>query len=173
MAVPLFHADVDEVAKAVRASGIPTTGDAYTIFLNAIKFARVTLIRSLGQDVISALLAAPDTDEPLTDLEVRRCTAKLIEADLVLAELLCKLPTTFLDGSADAPNWYDKESPFRLTNEDDRTDLHAKLMTRVAQMMGELSPDAEDLSMGCFRLEREQYERDDLYLLCGIKPLGL
>lgn len=118
---PLFIADLDELKARLRLSGTQTDAGADIVSMidDAIRDARVTFRRKMSQDAVETLVGYSSVDEPMTDEEIQRAAAELLEVKLVKVELLQKLRVFFLDNSAHAEDAMQHEGLLRDAQADD------------------------------------------------------
>ena len=157
---PVFWATTDELRCALRASGIPRTSDAYCIFELSIAAAGLKLYQKLGDAKMAALLATAEVCPPITSAQRERLQAKIVESDLVLLEMLCRLPFASLDGSGGMDEWFDKEAPFRLMGDSERETLTRKLQNGVDEALGVLGAEESLNGPSCAVLGPERYHCD-------------
>lgn len=153
MTNPLFHTDLDELKKVLRLTGIATGGDAECILQEAILFARVTMAEKLSLSQVTAVAATPYNPDPVTEAEVIRARYRLLEADLVMSELLCDMSFLSLDNSAAWPEIYDCE-PTSLTDPSDAEYRRKKLLERIERTFAELGSDQVP-GIQCFNIGAE------------------
>ena len=127
-AAPLFHADMDSLKASVRLSDLPTSGDGYSIFLLSLGAVHAKLFERLGQTRIADIQATTEVCPPTSDAEADRLAMKVAESDLLLAELMYRLPFGAMDAVASGLEMFDKEAPFRMMTVDEIATLRAKLL---------------------------------------------
>lgn len=160
-AEPIFYPNLDALKKVLRTSGIPTTSDAHSILEMAVNSAHLKLYDKLGSTTMAALIAVSDVVPPTSEDERKRLRVKLAEADLVLAELICRLPYSSLDGSAGMDEWFDKEAPFRLMDSEDLESLREKLLRNVEESLALLGSEDSAHSVNCAVLGPDYCFRPD------------
>jgi len=115
----MFYADLDSLKASVRLTDLPEDGDGYSIFVLALGAAHATMFERLGGSTIAAIQATADASPPTNDLEVKKLRMKQVESDLLLKELMARLPYGTSDAVASGLEMFDTEAPFRLMSLDE------------------------------------------------------
>ncbi len=133
----LFHTDLDALALSARASDIPTNGTAYEVMKLASCAATMQLQTALGMAEATRLAAVPDVCPPTTQDELKRGLAKVAEADLFLAEMLCRLPYLATDGSSYSFEEWDKNNAYRQLDPEEAAAKAALLKSNANTLLSQ------------------------------------
>ena len=108
---PLFLADMDTLKSRLRLSGAAQT-DALAQIDQAVEDVRVKFYdeeQGLGLTVVTALLAIAYSENATTTEALKRTRANNLEVQWVRLLLLQRLPTIFMDGSAQTLDAWNEE----------------------------------------------------------------
>ena len=120
-ATPLFAQSLDSIKSGLRLSSVPdSSADTLRMIDDSVARARLSIYRRLGRVVVNRVLATAEVAAPDTDDEIRRSVASQLELNLVLVDLLRRLPNAFMDASGDLQRRWNEEAPFRERPRSDR-----------------------------------------------------
>jgi hypothetical protein len=137
MANPLYHATLEELLEASRASKIPEASDAYRVVEQSLLAAIVYIQSAMGIQEATLLAVEADVCPPTTDRQLKRAHLKLAESNLFLAELMTRLPYLATDGSSYAFEEFDKNSIFRSMTQGEILEVVSKLRKTADQNLSE------------------------------------
>lgn len=99
MNTPLFVADVEELQKRLRLTGVTFEKDTYAMLEEAILTVRAGFYRRLGPARVAQLVALPYVEDPTDEDGTLRAIANTTEVTWVRLHLVRRMPTLFADSS--------------------------------------------------------------------------
>lgn len=140
---PLFAADLPTLLKELRLATLASSSDAQSVVNMAMLAVRTGFLRKLGKDRVVQIQGYTATENPLTDEEIVRATARVVEVNWMRYELMGRLPMLFMDASGDAEEVFNEEPAFRQLAASDVEDKRAKLWAEILESLELLGGDEE------------------------------
>ena len=138
---PLFLSDFDELLVALRLDGLigdTNVASEERMVEEALRRARLGIVKRLGLDAVSDLQAIPFEANPSTNDEYRRMSANSMEILWTKKILLCDFNVFFLESSGDAREAFNEEGLLRnMTPE--------KVKELIACVSGQLEAILDDI----------------------------
>ena len=138
---PYYVANLTTLKEGLRLSTLDGTEDSSGILDRAVEWARGYIFRKLGPTIAAQWKAVGFVENPTTEEGVLRMIANLLEARLVLVELIDRLPFFFMDDSGATMESYNEDATFRKKSAEERKELRARAWSEIDDFLALLRGD--------------------------------
>lgn len=140
---PLFISTVDNLRARLRLSSAQGNEDLPEILDEAMQTARVGIYERLGASVVSSIAATTATENPVTQDQITRTKAEILEVSWVRMILLRRLPVLFMDAGAATREIWDTEGMTRDAKWSEIDREIGRLLSEIESLLGSLAGDSE------------------------------
>jgi hypothetical protein len=138
---PYYVADLNTLKEGLRLSTLDGNEDSSKILNGAVEWARGYIFRKLGPTIAAQWKAVAFVENPTTEEGVLRMIANLLEARLVLVELIDRLPFFFMDDSGATMESYNEDATFRKKAAEERKELRERAWSEIKDFIALLRGD--------------------------------